>query len=254
MSAPFLLFGTGNVYLDILSETGAATGLSLKGNCTKLSTKAEQDMITEEGTCQDNFGQLLGSVAVPKSPEGEAEFNQFDMDIFAMIFLGSHSPMTQSAGSVPDPGQDVAIIADRMVELGKYKVADVIAKDSTGVTTYAEGADYLVNTRAGGITALSTGSIPAASVIKVSYSWPAIQGNIVAGMTKADVLAKILWEGTNRADGREFLFKAARARFIANTELNLQAAGDKKFVRASFKLAFETPPGASSPFELIWLS
>ena len=254
MNKPFVLFGTGNVYLDILAPGGAATGLALKGNCTKLSNKAEQEIITEEGTCQDNFGQILGSVAIPKAPEGEAEFNQFDMDLFSMIFLGSSSLMTQAQGSVADPGQDVTTIADRMVELGKYKIKDVVAKDATGVTTYAEGTDYLINSRAGGFTALSSGSIPAGGKIKLAYSWPAIEGTTISGMTKADVLAKILWEGTNRSDGREFVFKAHQARFASSTEFNLQAAGEKKFVRASFKVTYETPPGMNSPFELTWLS
>lgn len=253
MDKPFVLFGTGNVYLDILGPNGASTGMALKGNCTKLSNKAEQEIITEEGTCQDNFGQILGSVALPKAPEGEAEFNQFDMDLFSMIFLGINSLMTQSQGSVADPGQEVTTIADRMVMLGKYKITGVVAKDSAGATTYAEGKDYIVNSRAGGFTALSTGTIPAGGTVKVTYSWPEIQGSIISGMTKADVLAKILWEGTNRADGREFIFKAHQARFASSTEFNLQAAGDKKFVRASFKLTYETPPGMASPYELIWL-
>jgi len=254
MDKPFSLMGAGRVHLDILTDTGESTGLALKGNCTKLSAKTDAELIEEYGASDIDLFQTIASATIPKPTTAESEFNQFDADLFALIFMGTNSLMTQTLGTVAAPGVDLVTIADRMVEVGKYKITDVVVKNSAGDVTYVEGTDYEVNSRVGGITALSSGTIPAGATVKVTYSYPAIAGSTMRAMTKSNIRARVLWEGKNFADGREFILDIYQARFAPSADFNFQNAIEKKFIRAGLKMTLETPVGKTEPFKLTWLS
>lgn len=250
---PFLLMGAGKVHLDILTDAGVSTGLKLKGNCTKLSVKPDSEIVEEYGGSDEDLGMSIGSVTIPKPVQAEIEFNQMDADLFAMAFMGINSLLEQTAGS-EDTGQTITTIADAMIELGKYQIADVVVTSTDDVTTYVEGTDYTVRPRVGGIIALSTGSIPAGGDVKVTYSWPDLEGSVMSGMTKSNIRARVLWEGINYADGREFIVDLYQGRFAPSSDFNFQNAVEKKFVRAGFKMSLEKPSGKSEPFKLVWLS
>jgi len=250
---PFLLMGAGKVHIDVLTDEGLPTGLALKGNCTRMSLKPDAELIEEYGASDDDLMQVIGSVTLPKPAESEFEFNQVDADLFAMAFMGTNSLFEQTAGEETS-GQTITTIADKMVELGKYKIEDVVVKSTDGATTYVEGTDYTVRPRVGGITALSTGSIPAGGQVKVTYSWPALEGTVMKGMTKSNVRVRVLWEGKNFADGREFIVDVYQGRLAPSADFNFQNAIEKKFLAVKFKASLETPAGKDSPFKLTWLS
>lgn len=255
MSKPFLLMGAGKVLIDVLTDEGAPTGLALKGNCTKLSVKPDSELVEEYGASDTDLMQVIGSVVLPKPAQAEAEFNQVDADLFAMAFMGENSLLSQASGSVASPGQEITTIPDRLVELGKYKISSVVVKDkTTPATVYEEGRDYTVDYRIGGITALSTGTIPAGAHVTVAYSYATITGSVMRGMTKSNVRCRILWTGTNFADGREFIIELYRARLAPSADFNFQNAIEKKFLRVAFKMSLETPSGNTEPFKLTWLS
>lgn len=250
---PFLLMGAGKVHIDVLTDEGLPTGLSLKGNCTKLLIKPDSELIEEYGASDEDLMQIIGSVTLPKTPQSEFEFNQVDADLFAMAFMGTNSLFEQTEGE-ETTGQTITTIADKMVELGKYKIEDVVVESTDGLTTYLIDRDYTVRPRVGGITALSTGTIPPGGQVKVTYAWPALEGTVMKGMTKSNVRVRVLWEGQNYADGREFIVDVFQARLAPSADFNFQNAIEKKFLSVSFKASIETPPGKDSPFKLIWLS
>lgn len=254
MQKPFSLMGAGRVHIDILTDVGASTGLALKGNCVKLAAKPDSELIEEYGASDTDLYQTIASAVIPKPTTAEAEFNKVDADLFAMAFMGTNSLLTQAAGSVADPGVDLVTIADKMVEVGKYKIAGVVVKNSAGTVTYVPVTDYEVNSRVGGITALSTGAIPANATVKIAYTYPDIAGSIMRGMTKSDIRCRILWEGKNMSDGREFIIDIYQARLAPSADFNFQNAIEKKFLRVAFKMTLETPFGKTEPFKLTWLS
>lgn len=251
---PFALMGAGKVHIDVLTDLGAATGLALKGNCTKMSVKPDSELIEEYGASDTDLYQAIASAVVPKPTTAESEFNFLDADLFAMAFMGTNSALTQSAGSFADPGIDVVTIADKMVEVGKYKIAGAVVKNSAGTTTYVEGTDYEINSRVGGLTALSSGAIAAGETVKLIATYPEIAGTVMRGSTKSDIRCRILWEGKNMSDGREFIVELYRARLAPSTDFNFQNAIDKKFVRVGFKMTLEIPAGKTEAYRLIWLS
>ncbi len=251
---PFLLMGAGKVLIDVLTDTGAPTGLALKGNCTKVSVKPDSELIEEYGASDEDLFQVIGSVTIPKPAQAEAEFNQVDADLFAMAFMGTNSLFTQTLGTVADPGQEFTVVLDKAAELGKYGITVTSVKSGDGTTTYLEGVDYIVRPRIGGIIPLSTGSMVAGAKVKAVYSWPAIEGSVMRGMTKSNVRCRIVWEGKNYADGREFILELHQARLAPSADFNFQNAIEKQFLRVAFNMSLETPVGRDEPFKLTWLS
>lgn len=250
MSTPFSFMGVADVLMDILTDEGASTGLELKGNCPSLSIKGDSERIEQEGTGRANFAQVIASATFPKPMSMSATFNQMDEALFAAAFFGTNSAYTQSSGTLTDVA--IVTIADKWVEIGSRMLSSVVVKATAGGTTI-DPANYEINPRLGLIKANSGGTIASGATVYISGSKAAINGTQMAAMTHADVRARILVDGQNKADGRNFILDLYRVRFAPSGEFGFQA-GDKKFMEAKFDATLETPSGKTEPFKLIWLS
>jgi len=252
MGAPFSFMGNCNVLIDVLTDEAASTGLQLKGNCTSLAMTGDSERIEQLGTGRDNFGQVIGSATFPKPMALSFNLDQMDQEMFAMAFFGTNSVFTQASGSLA--AEAVVTVEDRWVEVGKLKISNVVVKDATDATTYVEGTDYEVNTRLGAIQALSTGSIGSGDTVHVSCDYAAISSIQMAAMTKTNVRVRLVLDGHNYADGRDFKLDIYQARLAPSGDFQLQSGTEKKFIEAQFSATMETPTGGTEPFKLIWLS
>lgn len=250
-SAPFSFMGVSDVLIDVLTDEGVATGLQLKGNCPALAIKGDSERIEQLGTGRDNFAQVIASVTLPKPMSLSFTLDQVDQDMFAMAFFGTNSAYTQASGNLTD--EPVITIADRWVEIGKNMLSSVVVKNTAGTVTYELGADYEINPRIGMIRALSTGDIAAGESVKVTAAYAAIAGTQMAAMTKTNIRCRLVLDGQNYADGRNFFLDIYQARLAPSGDFGFQA-GDKKFMEAKFDATMETPSGRTEPFKLIWLS
>jgi len=250
MGAPFSFMGIADVLMDILTDEGVSTGLELKGNCPTLTIKGDSERIEQEGTGLTNFAQVIASATFPKPMSMSSIFNQMDEALFAAAFFGTNSAFTQSSGTLTDV--PIVTIADKWVEIGSHMLSSIVVKETSGGTTFAAD-NYEINPRLGLIKAKSTGTIPSGATVYVSGSKAAINGTQMVAMTHADVRARILVDGQNKADGRRFILDIYQARFAPSGEFGFQA-GDKKFMEAKFDATLETPSGKTEPFKLIWLS
>lgn len=251
MSAPFSFMGISDVLIDFLTDEGVSTGLEMKGNCPSLSIKGDSDRVEQEGNGRSNFAQVIASATFPKPMSLSAMFNQMDEALFAAAFFGTNSAFTQSSGTLTDV--PVVTIADKWVEVGYLMLSAVVVENTGGTVTYVLGTDYELNPRLGMIRALSTGAITSGASVNVSGTRAAINGTQMAAMTHADVRARILIDGQNKADGRNFILDIYQARFAPSGDFGFQS-GDKKFMEAKFDATLETPSGRTEPFKLIWLS
>lgn len=249
MSA-FSFIGAADAYVDLLSDTGQRLGMELKGNCTEFTPKPDSERKEQMATGRSNYGQVLASVTLPKPMTATITFNQLDASLFAAAFFGTNSALTQDAGTI-SVAEELTTIADRFVEIGKLMVSDVVVKDSTGTTTYVEGTHYTVNTRLGMIRALSTGTIPAGAVVKITYKHAAVNGTQMKAMTKSNVRIRIKLDGQNFADGRNFISDIYQMRLAPTSNFSLVGT---EFVDVTFEGALETPAGYDEPFKHIWLS
>ncbi|MBU1567436.1 MAG: hypothetical protein KJ630_17655 [Proteobacteria bacterium] len=249
MNAPFSFLGTSNIYIDLLTDEGAQTGLQLKGNCPNLAIKTDSERKELIGSGRDNFGQVIASVTIPKPASMSFSLNQVDQDMFAMAFFGTNSVLTQASGTLTDA--PVVTIADRFVEIGKLMISSVVVENTGGTVTYVAGTDYEINTRMGMIMALSTGAIATAESVNISCSYAEVNGIKMSAMTKSNIRIRMVVDGTNFADGRNFRLTVHRARLAPSGDLAVQ--GDN-FMEAKFEASLETPNGMSEPFDLLFLS
>jgi len=250
MSVPFSFMGISDVLIDFLTDEGVSTGLEMKGNCPSLSIKGDSDRVEQEGNGRSNFAQVIASATFPKPMSLSAMFNQMDEALFAAAFFGTNSAFTQSSGTLTDVA--IVTIADKWVEIGSHMISSIVVKATAGGATI-DAANYEINPRLGLIKAKSTGKIAPGATVYVSGSKAAINGTQMAAMTHADVRARILIDGQNKADGRNFILDIYQVRFAPSGDFGFQS-GDKKFMEAKFDATLETPSGRTEPFKLIWLS
>ena len=81
-----------------------------------------------------------------------------------------------------------------------------------------------------------------------------VPGSQMAAMTKTNVRVRLVLDGQNYADGRNFILDIYSARLAPSGDFQFQAGSDKKFIEAQFEATMETPSGGTEPFKLSWLS
>lgn len=246
---PFSFIGAADAYIDILSDTGARTGMSLEGNCVEFTPKPDSELKEQTANGRSNFGQVIASAVLPKPMRATIKFNQLSQRLFAAVFFGTNSVLTQAAGAGAE--RDVTTIEDKWVDIGGVMVASALVKDPTGVTTYELGTDYLLNPRLGMIKALSTGDIPSGEICKVTPTYEAVDGVEMKGMTKSNVRIRVKLDGQNFNDGRDFISEIYQMRLQPTSAFSLVG---KEFVEVAFEGALETPAGYTEPFNHKWLS
>jgi len=242
----FSFIGSGDVYIDVLTDAGVPTGLQLKGNCTKLAIKPASETKEQIGRGRTNYGQVIATAIMPKPASLEMTLDQVDAELFAMALSGSSSALNQTAGTVTD--QQVTALKGKWVELGKFNISNVVVTDSTGATTYARGTDYNVNPRLGLLEILDSGAITNNQSLKVDYSYAATTGLSIAGMTRASLYATIKLDGKNYVDGRNFVLSVWRAKVSPNKEVDFLAS---KFIEVDLSGTLETPVDKTEPFQLV---
>ncbi len=250
MNTPFSFIGAADAYVDVLSDTGEQTGLELKGDCSEFTPKPDSERKEQTAHGRSNYGQVLASATLPKPMTATITFTQLDQALFAAAFFGTNEVLTQAAGDVTTPIA-VAVIHDKWVDIGHYMISDEVVKDDEDAVTYDVDDDYVINPRLGMIMAKSTGAIADGETVHITLTKAAVNGTIMKGMTKANVRIRVRLDGSNFADGRDFISEIYQMRLAPTSNFSL--IGDE-FVSVTFEGALETPTGKDHPMQHIWLS
>ena len=152
----FAFIGSGDAYIDILTDTGGETGLTLRGNCNQCSLKPNSETKELTGNGLETFGQTIASVVIPKPMTATVKFNQLDAELFAAAFFGTDEPLSQTA--VTGATKTITARADKFVEIGGYNLT-VTAVETAGGESLTEGTDYEVNARLGMIRLLGSSAV-----------------------------------------------------------------------------------------------
>jgi len=245
---PFGFIGAADAYIGILTDSGQATGLELKGNCKVFEPTPAADRKELVSTGKNTYGQVLHSVVLPKPMTAKITFDQLDQDLFALAFFGEKSKINQAAGTID--GLKMTAIAGKWVEVGKMRLSDVEVTGAAGIT-YTEGEDYMFNAALGMIMALTGGGIKDGDTIEVSASHAAVQGVLMKAMTKPNVRIRVKLDGKNMLNGREFIAEIYSMRLNPTSAFSFIG---QDFVECPFDGTLETPPGLDTPFTFAWLS
>lgn len=246
----FAFIGSADCYLDILTDTGETTGLTLRGNCNQCSVKPNAETKELPGNGLDNFGQTIASVVIPKPMTATIKFNQIERSLFAAAFFGTDAPLAQAAKT--GATATVTARADRFVEIGGGYNLTVNSVETAGGEALTAGTDYEVNARLGMIKLLGTSTLAAdGDTLTVTYDAPALSGgNAMKAMTKSNVRIRIRLDGRNYADGRRFVCDIYQMKLNPSSEFNFIG---EDFVEVQFDGSLETPANRDTPMQVVWL-
>jgi len=150
--------GSGDLYIDRLTDDGQSSGYLSAGNAAKCEIGANAELKQLTGKGRTNYGQVLSTVSVQQPASLAITLNQIDKTNLAMAFLGDYETIAVTAGSVANEAV-TALAAGKDLELSKRNITDgsvVVnrkdgenAADWEAATAYALG-DFVVPTTPNG--------------------------------------------------------------------------------------------------------
>jgi hypothetical protein len=241
----FLLEGT--VYLDRLDDAGVETGLVTLPGIAKLSMKPQSDIKDQTSKDKGYYGQVIGSVAIPKPTELSISLRNGTKEGIALGLMGSHSTISGGAGTVTD--EAVTAKLDCWKELSKRNITagSVVVTNDGATVTYVEGTDYEINYAQGMLRAIPTGQIADAQALKVDFAHTAYSGWKVAGATKPQAKGRIILDGRNLLNNKTVRLEIYRA--LLTSDSDFDTMGDD-VVEFGLSGRMETPSGKTEPFIL----
>lgn len=241
----FSFLGSGDVYIDVLTDAGVSRGFQIKGNATSFEIKTDSERKEQTGRGLNNFGQVIASVVIPKPTTIGIKLDQVDAELLALACSGEVQPINQAAGSATD--QVVLAKKGRWVDLGKINLTDtgLVVTNSGATTTYVKGTDFEINYRLGMICALDGGAITDGQELKVDYSWAATTGKRIRGGTRSSIRASIKLDGKNYVDGRNVIVTVPLTRLNSNQGVDFL---NGNWIEIPLSGLVEMRPGQAEPF------
>ena len=124
-----------------------------------------------------------------------------------------------------------------------------VVKSADGMTTYAVGTDYTIDSRLGTITPLASGTMTANSSISVAGSYDIFKGTQFDGETVQTANLQVLFDGKNLVTGEDILVEYYDWQvqapdkiidFLSDAPITLILTGTPL-----------TPPGKNAPYTVI---
>lgn len=242
-------FSAGDIYIDRV-ESGTRTGFVKIGSGKSMSLKTSGELKEVTSRSPDNYGQVIGSVAIPGKTELKIAHSDFDTENMAIAFLGETEDFNQGSGSYTD--EVIAVRkTGKWVELGKRNFSETgfSVKDSTD-TEMTKGDDYLVDYAAGLIKPLPGGDISDDENIKVSGTYAALSGVKILGATKPIINAVIRFEGVNLSNGKKCIVNIWETTLQPDSEVDFLSSD---FVETSFSGSPKVVQNQKSTFEIVYI-
>lgn len=186
------MLGRGRIYFDAFDANGNKTGLLDLGNAPAFNVSISTEKL-------DHYSSRSGLRVKDKSILLEVgvtvtfTLDEINVENLKLAFLGSKAAYTQTSGSVVDT--PITAISDRYVDLPHRKISNVVVTDAAGTTTYVNGTDYVLDTSAGLIMALSSGSIADGANILIDYSYDAIDSEEIKAVTNPNTSGYLKFVG-----------------------------------------------------------
>ncbi|MGW8177525.1 MAG: phage tail tube protein [bacterium] len=186
--------GQGVLLLAERTVGGAATGFLPVGNVSALTlgvgTQVYQHKESQSGTRAVDL-EIIQEISANVSMTLES----LNEDNLALALYGTGS--TVAASSVAD--ENITGYHDKWTALSKVDVSSVAVAGSGGTPSYVENTDYVVDTAAGAIKVLSTGSISDGATLEVDFDYAA-QEEVLGLMSGSAPIRWARFHGLNTAD------------------------------------------------------
>lgn len=196
------LLCAGDLYVDLLTTTGARTGLVKAGNTTRLEITEPAEDIQRISRKRESRGQILSDVSIKQPSTLGITIDTITRQNLAIALLGVDETVAVVAGSVTSEN-----VTAYMGKASKLAFANLdsgtppVVQDVTDVTTYVENTDYTVDYRLGLITPTVGGAITEADVLHVDYTYKATDGYRIKGGAEPQINAYLFLDGKNLDNG-----------------------------------------------------
>lgn len=237
----------GTLYFDPL-VAGVAQGREQWPGVGQVEIKPNGDLIEQISKDKGKYGQVTGSVAIPKPDDLSITIREVTGKMLAAAFHGTADTFSQGAGTVTD--QVVTAKLGKFVKLGKGNIntASVVLTNSAGSTTYVENTDYRVNYAVGMIEILTAGAITDEQSLKVDFAYSAISGDRVKGAKGVTLRGELFLDGTNLMDGKPLELTIEEATLMSEGAIDFLS---DKPIEVKFKGRMVTPPGKDAPYAVV---
>lgn len=237
--------GAGDLYI---ARYNAATSAfddwvgPLEG--TKFEVKPNVDIKELSSRGRSTYGQVIESVTLNQPADFTIEMPEVNKATLLLALMGKSSAVNQTAGTITAQSLTVTT-KDAWLDIGKQNITTLTVKDSTGLTTYAAGTDYVINKRMGWIKILSGSLIVASATLTLDGAYAAVTGALIAGATESQVRAKFRLDGVNQADRLPCIVDVHEAVIAADSAFDFLA---DDFATLTLTGRLKTPVGKGEPF------
>lgn len=234
----------GDVYFDRLDDSGASTGIVYLFDAKKFEITEPSTAVVRESRGRDDYGQAKDTVYVKAPATLGIEGDEVSPAVLALALMGEAAALTQADGTVSDAV--VGLKQDVYIQLPHVNIdaTGVVLTDSTAVTTYVEGTDYLINRRMGWMQALTAGAAAADNLL--SYAYSSVEtGTQVTGGSQPAIRGRVILDGVNLATQGLVIVDCDEAILAPTGALDFSSGA---FVRAALQGHLRTLPGKAGPY------
>lgn len=229
----------GDLQLSLLNSAFALLGYSdaLNGTSVAIETPDPEEK-SRVGTGEDNYGQSLDTILIPKPQTISVTFDEQLPSAMALGLGGTVADFSQS--STTAEAITVTARLDKWVHLDGWRnISDVTH------ATWIEGTDYIVDYVRGLIKFLSSGSATEGGSVNLTIDANAVSAKRITGATQPTFYADILLDGINQADLKRGRLHVLRASLAPSGSVDPMTG---EFTVTSLKGTLVTPPGESGPY------
>lgn len=245
-----LLKFEGSVYIGPLNlTTGDFEGYYADPiECRIFEQSREDGEVTELKSKQrGRYDQLIDSEETTGTSNLAVEFLEVPPSILAILFAGTLTTFTQTAGTVTD--EELTVLAlDRWFPLANAHLNDAVAaviKDEAEAVTYVVTDDYVVDCRQGLIKIPTGSGIAVNDVINIGYSKLAKTGVTVTGETNLKGRFRIRFDGKNRYTEKDTVGEVYDVSLKSTEAVDMLSAEP---ITAKLEGPMITPTGETKPY------
>lgn len=229
--------GDGDLYIDRLTEEGAATGLRFAGRARRLHIKEPARMRPRVATEGAQRGRAVDAVLLREPARLSVVLDEIDHENLALAMLGEAAVLEQSA--VSDQPVELSVIHDRWIRLGYKDVSGV------AIAGLVEDADYRLNAEAGLIQFPSSGSTSDGQALTAQVSARAVVVRRVSGTVRCRCL--LFLDGRNHVTGNRVHVIVHEGLLAPAEPVDLCA---QDFLRLTLEGVAVQPDGGGDPWQV----
>ncbi len=239
--------GSLDLYYQVENSDGSFGPAHSAGNVTNFDITPDAEELEVVSTGNADYGQAADSMIDAKPTKFSFTVNRFNLDNWAMAFMGDYAARTAAQGSVVDEAHTVSM--GDMIKLAGLDVSAVVVKDATGVTTYDLTDDYLiVDAALGIIKPVEGGAISDGDVLHISYNTAAETGFLLSGGTKSSKFIKLFGRGVNRFNNKRSIVSIPRGSVKPGGNFSMVGTDAASI---QFDGTINVPTDGSAPFTIV---